>query len=408
MLNKDGQRELAYVVRVDGIEPIPNYDRVETAIVGGWHVIVKKDQFKVGDPAIYFEIDSKVPDDMECFAFLAKRHYKVKTLKMCGTLSQGLLMHAEDFGWEGFPEANTDAPCIKDDKGVFHYADSEDRFLTKQLGVTYADAEDNQRKAPSVDKYKKMTQRHPNIFKKPWARWMMRRDWGRKVMFVFFGKKKDKKNTWPAHICDKTDVERIQNMIWILKDKQPYVATEKVDGSSCTVAVERTKWGRLKYYVCSRNVVFEDENQDCYYSNNIYFEAYKKYDLKEKITQMLNDLQLNNLAIQMEIYGDGVQKRDYSLKNERRIAVFHIVSSGVKFPMDEVVKLCAKYHLPNVPILDYDYIFPDTIEALQGFVEGASSCIDAKEKEGVVFYDKKTGQTYTKFVSPNFLLKYHA
>lgn len=407
MLNKDGQRELAYVVRVDGIEPIPNYDRVETAIVGGWHVIVKKDQFKVGDPAIYFEIDSKVPDDMECFAFLAKRHYKVKTLKMCGTISQGLLMHAEDFGWEGFPEANTDAPCIKDDKGKFHYADSEDRFLTKQLGVTYAEVEDNQRKAPSVDKYKKMTQRHPNIFKKPWARWMMHRDWGRKVMFIFFGKKKDKKNTWPAHICDKTDVERIQNMIWILKDKQPYVATEKVDGSSCTVAVERTKWGKLKYYVCSRNVVFEDENQDCYYSSNIYFEAYKKYDLKEKITQMLNDLQLNNLAIQMEIYGDGVQKRDYSLKNERRIAVFHIVSNGVKFPMDEVVKLCAKYHLPNVPILDYNYIFPDTIEALQGFVEGASSCIDDKEKEGVVFYDKKTGQTYTKFVSPNFLMKYH-
>lgn len=171
MINpKTQERELAYVVRIDGIEPIPNYDRVETAIVGGWHVIVKKDQFKVGDPAIYFEIDSKVPDNMECFAFLAKRHYKVKTLKMCGTISQGLLMHAEDFGWEGFPEANTDAPCIKDDKGKFHYADSEDRFLTKQLGVTYADAEDNQRKAPSVDKYKKMAQRHPNIFKKPWAR----------------------------------------------------------------------------------------------------------------------------------------------------------------------------------------------------------------------------------------------
>ena len=209
------------------------------------------------------------------------------------------------------------------------------------------------------------------------------------------------------HIAAKTDVERIQNMIWILKDKQPYVATEKVDGSSCTVAVERTKWGKLKYYVCSRNVVFEDENQDCYYSNNIYFEAYKKYDLKEKITQMLNDLQLNNLAIQMEIYGDGVQKRDYSLKNERRIAVFHIVSNGVKFPMDKVVELCVQYHLPHVPVLNYNYIFPDTIEELQTFVESTSSCIDEKEKEGIVFYDKKTGQTYTKFVSPIFLMKYH-
>ena len=83
MLNAKQERELCYVVVIDGIEPIPGYDRVETAIVGGWHVIVQKDQFKVGDPAIYFEIDSRVPSDRECFAFLEKRHYKVKTLKMC-------------------------------------------------------------------------------------------------------------------------------------------------------------------------------------------------------------------------------------------------------------------------------------------------------------------------------------
>ena len=99
MLNNNGTRELAYVVLVDGLEPIPGYDRVEHAIVGGWRVIVQKDKFKVGEPAIYFEIDSRVLSNMECFAFLEKRNYKVKTLKMCKTISQGLLMHAEDFGW---------------------------------------------------------------------------------------------------------------------------------------------------------------------------------------------------------------------------------------------------------------------------------------------------------------------
>ena len=38
MLNKDGQRELAYVVTVDDILPIPGKDRVECAIVGGWTI----------------------------------------------------------------------------------------------------------------------------------------------------------------------------------------------------------------------------------------------------------------------------------------------------------------------------------------------------------------------------------
>lgn len=407
MLNKAGERELAYLVKIDGIEPIPGYDRVETAIVGGWHVIVQKNQFNVGDPAIYFEIDSRVPKDKECFAFLEKRNYKIKTLKMCKTISQGLLMHPSDFGWEIQVDGSIWIPGDGDHGR--HYTDDESRFLTKILGVTYADDEDNQRKAPSVDKYKKMAQRHPNIFKKPWARWLMKRSWGRKLMFMFFGKKKDKKGGWPSHIAAKTDVERIQNMIWLLKDKQPYVATEKVDGSSFSAMAERGKFNKIKYYVCSRNVVFETPDSPCFYDSNIYFEAWNKYNLKEIITNILNDYNLPNIAIQAEVYGDGVQKRDYSLSNgEHQMAVFHIVSNGVKFPMDKTVEICEKYGLPHVPIVNDNYIFPDTIEELQTYVERENSRIDGKPREGIVFYDKATGQIYTKFVSPNFLMKYHS
>ena len=81
MLNpKTQERELCYVVEINDIQPIPNYDRVELATVNGWHIIVQKNQFKVGDKAIYFEVDSKVPESAE-FDFLAKRKYKIKTLK---------------------------------------------------------------------------------------------------------------------------------------------------------------------------------------------------------------------------------------------------------------------------------------------------------------------------------------
>ena len=409
MLNKDGVRELAYVVTIDEIRPIPNYDRVEHARVGGWWIIVQKGQFNVGDPAIYFEIDSKVPSDKECFAFLEKRNYKVKTLRMCKVISQGLLMHAEDFGWKNGLDADgyTLIYDPKDNSRIW-YADDESRFLTKELGVTYADAEDNQRKAPSADKYKKMAQRHPNIFKKPWARWLMKREWGRKLMFVFFGKKKDKKNGWPSHIAAKTDVERIQNMIWVLNDKRSYVASEKVDGSSFSAMAERGKFGKIKYYVCSRNVVFDTPDAPCFYDSNIYFEAWNKYNLKEIITNILNDYNLPNVAIQAEVYGDGIQRRDYSLHNgEHHMAVFHIVSNGVKFPMDKTVEICEKYGLPHVPIVDDNYILPDTIDELQAYVEGAQSMIDGKPREGIVFYDKETGQQYFKFVSPDFLLKFH-
>lgn len=402
MLNSKGERELAYLTIVDGIEPIEGYDKVETAFVGGWRCIVPKSQFKPGDIGVYFEIDSLVPSDREYFAFLEKRKYRIKTLRMCKTISQGLLMHPSDFGWK------VEDNVVIDSEGARHKISDESRFLTQELGVTYYSAEDRARKDNPVDKYKAMAQRRPDIFKRKWARWMMRRDWGRKVMFAVFGGKKNRKNGWPSHIASRTDVERVQNMVWVLKDKHPYVASEKVDGSSFSVMAERGRFGKIKYYVCSRNVVFDTPDAPCFYDSNIYFEAWDKYNLKEIITNILNDYNLPNVAIQAEIYGDGIQRRDYSLHNgEHHMAVFHIVSNGVKFSMDKTIEICEKYGLPHVPIVDDNYILPDTINELQTYVEGAQSMIDGKPREGIVFYDKETGQQYFKFVSPEFLMKYH-
>ena len=146
MLNKDGQRELAYVVLVDGIEELPGYDRVESAVIGGWRCIVPKGQFKVGDPGIYFEIDSKVPNTNPAFAFLEKRNYKIKTQKMCKSISQGLLMHAEDFGWSiGYDtnDSSGNIPYIKDNKGqtpLFVAAQMNNANLVKLLLDNGADA----------------------------------------------------------------------------------------------------------------------------------------------------------------------------------------------------------------------------------------------------------------------------
>ena len=45
MLNpKTNVRELAYVVNIDAIEPIQGSDNCECAVVGGWHVMVRKNE----------------------------------------------------------------------------------------------------------------------------------------------------------------------------------------------------------------------------------------------------------------------------------------------------------------------------------------------------------------------------
>lgn len=405
-------RELAYVVLIDNIEPIPGYDRVEWATVGGWKVIVQKGQFRIGDPAIYFEIDSRVPSDRECFAFLEKRNYKIKTIRMCGVISQGLLMHASDFGWNicgvgkgGDPKVHQG--ICKDD-GTTFFADDESRFLTKELGVTYADAEDNQRKAPSEDKYKKMAQRHPNIFKKPWARWMMKRTWGRKLMFVFFGKKKDKKNGWPVWVS-KTDEERIENMPWLLQNKsQEWIATEKIDGSSTTFTMKRGKFGKYDFYVCSRNVCFDSVDKPCYYDTNIYWEMAQKYNMYDVLKKFLTDYpKATWVTIQGETYGEGVQKNTYDIQGHD-FKAFNLVTSNLgrwnSADMKNVLENV--YHIPCVPILDTAYILPDTIDELRQYVNSEPSTVNKKPKEGIVFRSQDGVQSF-KCVSPEYLLKYH-
>lgn len=385
----NGQRALAHTEKIEWIKPIEGADNIELIGVLGWSCIAKIGEFHEGDTCVYIEIDSKVPEK-EWSEFLRSKHFKVKTMKLgkFKVISQGLALPLSAFDVE-----------IPNEVGV---------DVTDLLGITYSVAEDNVRKANKVDKYQRMAQRMGKKFSKNPYKWLMKRNWGKVILFSIYGRTGDKSHSWPSHICSKTDVERIQNMPWMLGDGKAYVATEKIDGSSCTFAAERGHFGKIDYYVCSRNVVFKNEMQDCFYDSNIYYEMFNKYGIKDILAAMLKDLDLKNVAIQAECYGDGVQKRDYSLRNgEHKLAVFHIVTDREKFPMEKVAEICKKYGLPHVPVLNTEYYFPKDIEELQQYVEGAPSMIDGKPREGIVFYDKETGQTYTKFVSPEFLLKYH-
>lgn len=414
MLNKNGQRELAYVVLIDEIQPLEGYDRVELARVGGWHVIVQKGQFKVGDPAVYFEVDSRVPSDRECFAFLAKRKYKIKTIKMCGVVSQGLLMHANDFGWA------SDFHSIVDEKCDFHNADDESRFLTEKLGVVHIEDAETVKPAP-VDKYKAMTQRRPNIFKKKWARWLMKREWGRKLMFALFGRKKKKSETaFPTKFpfVKRTDEERVENMPWVLNDKTPYIVTQKCDGSSATYILERTRnpFKRYEFYVCSRNVRMLNDKQQCFYDDNVYWEMARKYDIENKMKDFLNTKyakqhKLTYVCWQGEICGPKIQKNPHHL-SENHLFCFHMIDSAHgKFDMRDARDIWTNFDMEVVPIVNENYIMPDDFDEFKqsadGFystevTEGTHNC----PREGYVYYKTTDPNFSFKNVSNKYLLNH--
>ena len=82
-------RQLASVQRIEALDPIPGADAIQVASVLGWKVVVKRDEFKVGDRVVYCEVDSLLPKRAE-FLFLEPRGMRIRTIRLRGQVSQGI------------------------------------------------------------------------------------------------------------------------------------------------------------------------------------------------------------------------------------------------------------------------------------------------------------------------------
>lgn len=383
------ERALAHIEEIAWIKPIDGADNIELIGVLGWVLIAKIDEFKVGDKAVFVEIDSKCPADDERFAFLEKKHYKVKTMKLgkFKCFSQGLALPLTLF------------PELSDRK----LGDD----VTKELRITYSSEEDRKRKSNKIDpnaKYKAMAARHKEFFSKPIIRKIMRYNIGRKLLFLFFGKKKDNPKQFPSWIV-KTDENRIENCPFYLESNEEWVQTEKIDGTSCTYAVDRMKRGKNKFefVVCSRNVRQADRDQECYHDSNIYWELADKYNIEK----VLSDYAIANNYDRVVLQGEGtgsVQGNPYKLK-DNRLFVFNLVVEGIRKGTQEMAKFCEENNLEHVPIINEHYKTPDTMEEIKLQADGFSIINPKVKREGFV-YRSLDGQQSFKNVSREYLLKH--
>lgn len=406
MLNSNSTRELCYVVRVDDIRPIEGADRVEIAQIAGWTCMVRKGVFKPGSWGIYFETDSRVPA-VEPFMFLASKDFKIKIQKYFkGTvISNGLLMAIEDFT----SLENPPAWAVSLENRIKEGKDVEHEFLTDVIGVTYAVDEDNKRKANSVDKYTKMTQRKPGIFKKPWAKWMMKRTWGRKVMFALFGKKKDSSPTsFPTKFpyVRKTDEERIENIPHVLSDKRKLIASEKLDGTSSTYILERKGKKKFEFWVLSRNVRQLTPDQKCYHGdNNIYWNMAFKYNIEQHLREYLEaNPELTYVCLQGESVGS-VQGNPLKLSEDDFYGFNFIRSDVGRISSLEGKKILESWGMKWVPIISTEWVNPDTMEEMKTLATGKSLVNPNVLREGIVYRDENDGTFSFKNVSSEFLLK---
>jgi RNA ligase (TIGR02306 family) len=176
-------RKMAHIEQIKNILPIEGADNVALAHVLDWEVVVKKNEFNVGDFCIYVEIDSVFPQDNPIFSFMEARKYHVKTARFLGQISQGIC-----FPIDILPEDNRDIELGQDVSEILNIVKYEPVLHASLLGTV--------------------------------------------------------KGLFPGFLS-KTDEERIQNCGWLcdVYTGIEMYETQKLDGSSMTVYIKDGEFG---------------------------------------------------------------------------------------------------------------------------------------------------------------------
>lgn len=111
----------AEVVRAK-IEPHPNADKLNLAKVKGWQCCVLKTDFQDGDLGVYLPIDSVLPEALIDKLGIRKNYHKrLRTIKLRGYLSQGLLAPLSILGEGPTPGRGEDGLDVTQHLGITKY-----------------------------------------------------------------------------------------------------------------------------------------------------------------------------------------------------------------------------------------------------------------------------------------------
>jgi RNA ligase (TIGR02306 family) len=344
-------RKLASVVKIDDVVPIAGADAIECAQIGGWTVVVKRGEYQVGDLAVYFEIDSFLPEGNPAWQFLVDKAAKrfvdskghvLRSIKLRGQVSQGLLL-----GLSVLHSAGVRAECIRlgdDVSDVLGISKYEPPVPAELSGIA--------------------------------------------------------RGLFPSQVI-KTDQERIQNLgtelfEWSNDPNMTWEVTEKLEGASCTFA-----WLANDLHVCSRNIDLMEAD------DNSLWKLAKELSITSKFKDKFNG---RNLALQGEIIGFGIQGNIYGLRTQKfyLFDAFDVDQKRYLNPSERRA-IASQLSLDQVPVIESSFRLPSNIgragiDALIVLSDGDSALKPEQLREGLVFKANERRATF-KIVSNKYLLK---
>jgi RNA ligase (TIGR02306 family) len=280
------------VVAIKNVLVHPNADRLELAEIAGWQCVIQKGAYKAGDLAVYIPIDSILPDAVERTLFgpdskIKLHKSRVKTIKIRGAISQGMLAPCGDLG----VPATEGYDCTKD----LAITKFEPQDTPTHLGGGPNVGKKVVKKNPHFKEYGGLDnfKHYPELFKAGEPCVIQEKVHGTNFRFG-----------WVPAAAD-TPLKRIKKMFGLLPRYEFVFGSNKVQLQNRTSSKNKWKVKLLSWIPIKaiRTVAYQG-----YYEQsgvgNVYEEAVREYGLKE----LTNKPHLMNKIFYGEIYGSSIQK----------------------------------------------------------------------------------------------------
>lgn len=298
--------KLVSVQTITNIQSIPDADNIVVATVLGWQVVVKKNEFSVGDKVCYVQIDTVVPE-LPVFEFLRERSFRVKTIKLKGQISMGLIVPLPKGNWK------------------------EGDDLTEIIGVKKYEKPDN-----NPERYEK-----PRMPKKWYKKWIYLFKYN--ILYKIFPKlQRLSRSPFPKNLVPITDEERIQNMPQVLEQYKgkEFIVSYKLDGSSITILHSKV-FGKSKFRICSRRFELHDKQND-------WYKVFISTNFKNEILKLVKYFKTDDIIVQGEAIGK-FNGNHHNLQKEQ-IRLFNIYVNGKRLNQKEFIKICLSNNIPHCPL----------------------------------------------------------
>lgn len=314
--------KLASIEKIESLKPHPNADRLEIAKVLGWQTIVGKGLHQEGERIVFIPIDTLLPDTAWAAPFKKDGTEKIrlKMVKLRGEHSAGVVIPLQQF-----PEL-------------------------RELPIG-----ENVGELLGIQKYVKELPAHLQG---------------------------ENAGDFPTHLAAKTDEDNGLSNPDLVRETltHPVTITQKCDGSSCTIIVEK---GEI-LQVCSRNLSKKETPESG------FWKAARKLKLSQTSFSGV---------IQGELCGPGIQKNPLRLPEISFIA-FQIKKEDLSYMnYQEMQGFCqVELQCPVVPLisdnLELQGPLEETLKTLQDLADKQTYAGANTPAEGIVVRPKHYPKSY--------------